>query len=48
MRNQGVKFDRKSQTFEFDKFMRSLPVSAMCGSFDIQDKWKYFEQNGVA
>ncbi|MBQ9246321.1 hypothetical protein IJ182_08655 [bacterium] len=48
MRAQGVKFDKKNVSMEFHDLLRSFPLSIMCGSFDNETKWKYFEQNGVA
>ena len=48
MKNKNVKFDKEEYSYEFLKFLSSLPCSFYCKTAGIDDKWNYFEQIGVA
>lgn len=48
MRNQGVKFDREEQSMEFCDFLSSMPVTFLCRTTDIDQKWEYLKAQGVA
>lgn len=45
MKQNGVKFDKDSMSFEFHKLLRSYPMSCIAESNNINDKWAYFERN---